>query len=174
MTIRAMLILLPCIALLSSVPAHAEVYKCTDNQGKVTYTGTPCEKVTTTEEILLDSSIGSERQERRQLQSSRKAGMTPNKDVTAGMVSTKKMSKVDSGGDVWFSIKVPIKNSSQRDRDVTVILKAVDLEDFEVKTVILNGNVRAGREEVLTDKTYMAEKEYRHIKEWKIVSLTER
>jgi hypothetical protein len=84
------------------------------------------------------------------------------------------MSDVDSSGDIWFSIKVPVRNSSKNNKDVSVYLQAVDQSDFEVKTVTLQGTIRAGKEEILTDKTYMGNKDFKQIKKWKIVRLRHR
>ena len=95
-------------------------------------------------------------------------------DILVGDISTKKMSEVDSGGDVWFSIKAIVKNTSQADKNIGLVLQAVDSDGFELKSVALTGIIKAGGEEILTDKTYMPDKQYRGINKWKLVRIQAR
>jgi hypothetical protein len=94
-------------------------------------------------------------------------------DLTVIDISTKKMSEVDSSGDVWFSVRAVIRNNTSEPKNVVLNIQAVDSEGFELKSVSLRGRIPANVPDSITDKTYMPDKQYRAIDKWKVAFIRE-
>lgn len=74
----------------------------------------------------------------------------------------------DSDGDLEISIKVNVRNATNTDQDVKIVVRAVDKDDYEVFDVQLTGKVKAGQTRILTDTQFISEKVYKTIVRWEI------
>ena len=61
-----------------------------------------------------------------------------------------------------------VRDTTGKDQDVKVIVRAVDGEDYEVFDMQLTGNVKARETRVLTDTQFINEKLHKTIVRWEI------
>lgn len=83
-------------------------------------------------------------------------------------IASKIMSDVDSSGDVWFSVKATVTNTSKSKKKVDITVQAIDEEGFELKSQSLYSTLKAGETKILTDKIYMKQPLYNSIKKWQL------
>ncbi len=166
------------LALLLATPAIGQqMYKCPDVSGIVKFQQMPCSPTGGGETVTVKptpSGAGSGLSDDAKASLIAPVLVLAGEDILVGDISTKKMSEVDNSGDVWFSIKALVKNTAQVDKKVDLVLQAVDSDGFELKSISLTGSIKAGGEEILTDKTYMPDKQYRGINKWKLVRIQAR
>ena len=74
----------------------------------------------------------------------------------------------DDDGDLEISIKVNVRNTTGKDQDVKIKVRAVDAEDYEVFDMPITGIVKARESRVLTDTQFISEKVYKTIVRWEI------
>jgi hypothetical protein len=74
----------------------------------------------------------------------------------------------DQDGELKISIKLSVRNDSDEDVSVDVMIRALDAEGFEVFEANLEGTVRAGATRVLTDSNYISPRIYKMISRWEI------
>ncbi len=83
---------------------------------------------------------------------------------------TKEM-ETDSDGDVWFGIKIKVRNPGQPGR-ITVAVKALDKEGFELKSVLLRREFGANEVNVLLERTYLDKHRYPELDKWIIYGIS--
>jgi len=93
-------------------------------------------------------------------------------DLTADNLKIKLRSGPDSDGDVLVAIKVTASNDSDEDQTVYVTVQGVDEDDFEVKDVIVSGDIPADEKRTLTARFYMSEADYKEVRKWKVSSVS--
>lgn len=86
--------------------------------------------------------------------------------ITVGSASTRVMTRPDSSGDVWYSIKVPVTSNSKSHVDVRLELQALDKDRFEIESMSLSASVPPGKTYILSDRTYMSGKDLRSVAKW--------
>ncbi|HEU4434780.1 MAG TPA: hypothetical protein VFR51_15450 [Pyrinomonadaceae bacterium] len=74
----------------------------------------------------------------------------------------------DEDSDLEISVKVNVRNTTGKDRDVKIKVRAVDAEEYEVFDMPITGIVNAHETRVLTDTQFISEKVYRTIVRWEI------
>ena len=74
----------------------------------------------------------------------------------------------DRDGELKISIKLSVRNNSEEDIEVDVMIRALDAEGFEVFEANLEGTVRADETRVLTDSNYISPRIYKMISRWEI------
>lgn len=85
-----------------------------------------------------------------------------------GDVKTKVLSGPDSDGDVWFSVKVDVRNDSGVDSNVSIRVRGLDAEGFEVVDVSIDGMLKASQRRELTNSNYVNYKAYQTIVKWEV------
>ena len=88
--------------------------------------------------------------------------------VEFGNIESKVLSGPDTDGDVWFSVKVEVRNEADTERYVDIKIRGVDQEGFEVVELDLTGAVKVGQKRILTDSNYVNAKSYKTIVKWEI------
>jgi len=94
--------------------------------------------------------------------------------VETGAISSRQMSPPDSSGDVWYSVKVDVKNPSPKYFYVSLYVQAVDKDGFELATVSLASFIPPRKSFVLTDRTYMAQRDFDGIDKWRVKGISAR
>jgi len=79
-----------------------------------------------------------------------------------------RITKYDSIGNVWFSIKAEVRNKGNAER-VSVRLQGIDSDGYELKTIFLRDFIEQGQTKTLTDNTLMKTGEYNKVKEWRVI-----
>ena len=74
----------------------------------------------------------------------------------------------DEDGDLEISVKVNVRNTTGKDQDVKIKVRAVDAEDFEVFDMPITGIVKARETRVLSDTQFISEKVYKSVVRWEI------
>ena len=102
-----------------------------------------------------------------------KVGMLKNKVTIEPRIKmleavSKSVSDVDSSGDIWYAVRASIQNLSD-DTIQKVQIQGVDSDGFELCQVTLDGSIEAGETGSMTDKTYMAYKNFRRVTDWLLV-----
>jgi hypothetical protein len=92
----------------------------------------------------------------------------PQKGLEFSGLAHKVLGGPDDDGDLEISVKVNVRNTTGKDQDVKVIVRAVDGEDYEVFDIQLNGTVKARGTRVLTDTQFINENLYKTIVRWEI------
>ena len=67
--------------------------------------------------------------------------------------------------DVDLSFRAVVRNNSD-DLYVSITLKGLDSEGFEIEDILLTGNIQPGTSKALTEKTYISHEKYDQISEW--------
>jgi hypothetical protein len=83
---------------------------------------------------------------------------------------TKEM-EADSDGDVWFGIKIKVRNSGQPG-SIVVVVKALDKEGFELKSVLLRREFGANEINVLLERTCLDKRQYPELDKWIIYGIS--
>lgn len=74
----------------------------------------------------------------------------------------------DDDGDLEISVKVNVRNTTGKDQDVKIKVRAVDAEDYEVFDMPITGTVKARETRVLTDTQFISERVYKSVVRWEI------
>lgn len=74
----------------------------------------------------------------------------------------------DEDGDLEISVKVTVRNTTGKDQDVKIKVRAVDGEDYEVFDMPITGIVKARDTRVLSDTQFISEKVYKTVVRWEI------
>jgi hypothetical protein len=93
---------------------------------------------------------------------------TPPKGLEFTGLAHKVLTGPDDDGDLEISVKLNVRNTTAKDQDVKVIVRAVDAEEYEVFDVQLTGKVKAPEARVMTDTQFISDKVYKTIVRWEI------
>jgi hypothetical protein len=94
--------------------------------------------------------------------------VSPPKGLEFSGLAHKVVNGPDDDGDLEISVKVNVRNTTLKDMDVRVIVRAVDGEDYEVFDMPLSGKVTGRGTRVLTDTQFISEKVYKTVVRWEI------
>ena len=81
---------------------------------------------------------------------------------------TSKKIKRDVLGNTWYSVKLLARNLSNHEKDVYIYIAALDSSGYELATELITGRLAPNAVDSLTTKTYIDNKTYKKIKNWKV------
>ena len=74
----------------------------------------------------------------------------------------------DSDNEYFISVKLTVKNLETTERNVKIYVQALDVEEFEVFEISLEGTLKANETRVLSDTGWIDESVYRTIMLWQV------
>jgi len=96
---------------------------------------------------------------------------TDMKDFEIGEVGIKPLIERTTEGYLWFSVKVSIKNKTEKVKNILVEVQGIDKEGFELKDFDLKGVFNPNEEKILTDRRFMPEEEFKNVVKWQVATI---
>src|SRR5215831_13833033 len=93
-------------------------------------------------------------------------------DLPAGIevvaIEHKVLSGPDKDGDLRISVKVTLRNATERNIPVDITLRALDAEEFVVFDAPLSATVKANGTRTLSDWAFVPQNVYKSIVKWEL------
>ena len=178
------LLMLPWL-LVSPSDSFGKIYKWVDENGKTHYSDKPPTSEDTVKDVKEFQSI----EDNSKTETPEAYNGPGSENVTISNIKMKVVKKKkyekgsstissgsgssSSGGgkikiNLWVSVKAHVASVDGYSGYVRIYLQAVDREGFGLQKISLRGNVDAGQSIVLSERTYMENKLYKKIHEWKV------
>ncbi len=96
----------------------------------------------------------------------------PHLGVEIGEPAVKILEGPDDDNDLTVSISVRVKNTTDRELAVDLIVQGVDRDGNELSDLHLSDAVKPGQERVFTDTTYIKDKVFKSVTTWRVEEAT--
>lgn len=88
--------------------------------------------------------------------------------VTVGRPAAILLTRPDSDGDVWYSLRIPVSNRTAGFVSAMLELQAVDKDGFEIDSAPLCDTLRPSQTQILSRKAFMSYAQFRSIASWRV------